>query len=164
MAGKGKHKRLTPHELAMRNPVRAAIGRTRIASHLRSVRIQMFTAEADRDETELIARLCWVLSLGAEIELAEQGRTERLRRVHAALRHVHAMCQRGGYRWVDTDLTWLDAAVVDANEAALAAPWRAVDFIPGCDQMAQAIREHRADAWSVAGAEIYNQQPHEVAA
>lgn len=163
MAGKGKHKRLTPHELAMRNPVRAAIGRTRIAAHLRSVRIELLTAEVGRDETHLIARLCWFLALGAEIELDEHGPTPRLRRIHAALRHVRAMC-RDDYAWVETDLLWLDAALVEANEAALSAPWRAIVFIPGCDQMAEAIREHRADAWSVAGAEIYNQQPSEAAA
>jgi hypothetical protein len=80
--------RHVPRQLAFSHPAAGAVGRSNIASLVRSLKVQIWIKTHGEDATRCLANLCMLLGLGAETELAANGTTQNLRVLHGA-RLVH---------------------------------------------------------------------------
>lgn len=143
-------------QLAFRHPAAGAVGRSNIASVVRSLKVQIWIKAYGEDATRCLANLCLVLGLGAETELAAHGLTPNLRTLHGALRTVHGWCM-SGYTWQIDDPAGIERALNIAHEVVLQRPEKAMAAAKGAMYLSDRVLAHQVAANDVAGAEIYAQ-------
>lgn len=112
------------------------------------------------DSLDLLANLGWQIGLAAEIAYQLDPAGAQVRRLHGALRAVHAMCMQG-YAWRAQYGAALDAASAEAGALIQQHHKLAMRLMPGAAELAESIRARTVRADAVSGAEIYNQQPEE---
>jgi hypothetical protein len=141
--------------LHLANPVAKPYGVAEIGQHIRTLRVQVYVQPDGAECTAVLARLAWILGMAAEAELAANGPTPALRKLHGALRTVQGMCL-AGYRWNVPAPAGLELALVKAEAVLLAHPLHAAAAMPGAQYLFQRIEAHQVTPEDVAGAEIYN--------
>jgi len=110
---------------------------------------------------ELLANLGWCIGLGATIAIKLDPQDPQARRLHGALRAVHAMCM-AGYRWRSAQAAAMDKAAREANALTMANPDMARRHTADAYWLTERIKTRRVQASDVAGAEVYA-QPREAA-
>lgn len=137
------------------NPVAAAIGRQQMASQMRSLAIGIYlTPDGERDP-ELLARLAWLIGLGADVAANTTPRSADAKRLHAALRTVLHMAVHGDARWQAAQAGVVEQAAQLAHAIALKHSALALQLAPALNVLANRIRQGVATMDDVAGAELY---------
>lgn len=143
-------------QLAFSHPAAAAVGRSNIASLVRTMKVQIWVKAYGEDATRCLANLCLLLGLGAEAELAVNGLTPELRVLHGALRTVHGWCM-SGYTWQIQDPAGIERALDLAHSIVLKHPQSAMAAAPNAMYLSDRVMAKQVTASDVAGAEIYAQ-------
>lgn len=141
-------------QAAYSHPVAASVGRSNIASLVRSLKIQIWVKAFGEEATACLANLSLVIGLGAETELAANGTTQDLRVLHGALRTVHGWCM-SGYTWQIEDPAGIERAIDLAHKVVLARPDIAMSVMSNATYLCDRVYLRQVTADDVAGAEIY---------
>jgi hypothetical protein len=124
-------------------------------SRIRTTRIALYLLEHGAQVPDDLAELAWHIGLGASIQMRLRGPADPLtRRLHGALRSVHAMAL--------ADCRW-DAALAEAIEQAIAAsadliaahPQLAIGMRCEADWIGHRIQTRTTEPGDIAGAELY---------
>ena len=126
-----------------------------------ALRMQWMADRTDTaDSLDLLANLGWQIGLAAEVAYQLDPQGAQVRRLHGALRAVHAMCMQG-YAWRAQYGATLDAASAEAGALIQAHHKLAMRLMPGAAELAERIRSRTVKANEIAGAEIYNTRTEE---
>ena len=132
------------------------VGEQRIKQYTTWITLHLYHQTPGADATQYLARLGWLISLAAEVELQAVGLTPELRRLHGGARQVQQWCL-DGYKWPDIDVSGLDDLIQLATETIKAHPAHAMHFIAGANEFEAAIAQHKVTTESISGAEIYRE-------
>lgn len=132
------------------------VGLKRIKQYTTWISIHLYNQQPGQDATEYLARLGWLIALGAEVELQANGLTPELRRLHGGARQIQQWCL-DGYTWPDIDVRGIDDLIQLAIKTIQAHPAHAIHFMPGANDFEAAIAQHKVTAVSISGAEVYQQ-------
>lgn len=125
-------------------------------SALLSVQIEVYALQDGEHCTGALAHIGWVLAAGAMTALnsTNDPKDVSLRRMHGALRSVHAMCL-AGYRWRAELAPAIDAAAAEAHALMLKHPEVAQRSTSSADHYAALIRTQKVKPEHVKGSEVY---------
>lgn len=138
---------------------RAAHNQAELADTLNQIAIWAHglpDGDASPRALELLTNLGWCIGLGASVAANVEPGSALARRLHGALRSVHALCL-AGYRWRTEHATALEAAAREANAVTMANPDLAQQLTPEAFWLSGRIRARAVAAGDVAGAEVYRQ-------
>lgn len=137
----------------------AAHGQAELADTLNQVSIWAYgLPDGDNSDKalELLANLGWCIGLGATIAVRLDPASPQARRLHGALRTVHAMCL-AGYRWRSEMAAPMDAAAREASALTIANGDLARQWKDEAYWLTERIKTRRVQATDVAGAEVYRE-------
>lgn len=153
MATKGKNRARRRHVRAS-NPVAGAVARQHMAAQMRNLGIAIYLTPDGECNPDMLARLAWLIGLGAEVSVKLDHQSRETKRLHAALRTVLQMAVDGA-RWDAGQAGVIERAANQAQEISLANAALALKLAPAADVLASRIRQGTATMDDVAGAELY---------
>jgi len=145
---------------ALANPVAKAIAVRQIQQHLRNIQTLAYVLDDGEDAPDQLGHMAWIIGLGAEVAFAVQS--PHARRLHGALRTVHAMAL-GGYRWQAQQAPVVDAALGESAALITGHADIAWTMLAGAEWIAHRISTRTTRADDVAGAELYATPPAGIA-
>lgn len=137
----------------------AANNHAQLADTLNQVSIWAYglpDGDSSEKALELLANLGWCIGLGATIAVRLDPASPQARRLHGALRTVHAMCL-AGYRWRSEMAAPMDAAAREANALTMANGDLARQWKDEAYWLTERIKTRSVQAADVAGAEVYRE-------
>lgn len=132
------------------------VGEQRIKQYTTWISLHLYHQTPGTLATEYLARLGWLISLAAEVELQANGLTTELRRLHGGARQIQQWCL-DGYTWPDIDVRGLDELIQLATQKIKEHPAHAIKFMPGANDFEAAIAQRKVTPESISGAEIYKE-------
>ncbi|MDH0866478.1 hypothetical protein [Mitsuaria sp. GD03876] len=145
------------------NSVAHAVARNTMRSHARSVGIVIFLTQDGDHAKGLLSHLTWIIGMGAEIALQVVEGSVTARRQHTVLRNLVQLAI-ADCRWRADLAEPIWAAVEEARDLMMAHPNAAVVAVAGADFLSARVRSGTVRMDDVAGAEIYQVTPLELAA
>jgi hypothetical protein len=126
---------------------------------LRTARVLMYALEDGQDATEALAFHGFHLALAAQTAVKVEGPGSAVtRRLHMAVRNIHAMCL-AGYRWQYALAPVVEAALTEGVDFLLQHPHEATQWLSAAETWRRAILDHTVRRDDIAGAELYRAQP-----
>lgn len=146
-------------QLAAMHPLSIAARAARSEQALRNVlqraRVNTYALTDGQDATDHLARCVYYIGMGTQIAVDVLGlHDQRTRRLHSALRNVHAMCL-DGYRWQYALAPVVEEQLLAALELLLEHCERGMAAEPAADLQRLRVLEHRVQRDDIAGAELY---------
>lgn len=164
-----KRRALSREQLLARNPLARAQAKATEAvrnaqalddfqDSLRTARVLMYALEDGQDATEALSFHGFHLALAAQTAVKVEGPDSPVtRRLHMAVRNVHAMCM-AGYRWQYALAPVVEAALAEGVDFMLQHPHVAAQWLPAADVYRTRILAHSVERDDIAGAELYRAQ------
>ncbi len=121
----------------------------------RIARIQVYALQDGAVVPGDLAELAWMLCIGTCTAMSTHGPQITLtRRIHAALRTIHAMAL-AGCRWRAAQAAGVEIALSEANDVVRDHPRTASHYRPDADWLAHRIQTQTTEPGDVAGPELY---------
>ena len=105
-----------------KNPVGLAVARASLRDTALELKINMYLTEEGEHAPELLGHLALVIGTCAEAGLMVYGPEPWVKRMHAGLRNVQALCLDNGYRWSKASVTVFEELLDTAAESLMTMP------------------------------------------
>lgn len=139
------------------NPVLAALAKADLLSALRDIQLRAYMAVDGEPDRELLARLFFIIAIGAETSLAAGRDLALTKRLHATLRTILAMSEDGG-RWRAEHAEHMHRAADEAHAVSVEHFPLAMSLYPRAVSLSAGVQAGTARMDDVAGAEIYSER------